>query len=233
MTSHLPDLGTLITTIEREFAPSDVDRVGSAVTVAAELGALGDRLVTHFVGTAREAGCSWAQIGEQLGVSKQAAQQGFVAPPKRGRFSRRPPLRMDELARAAVVVAQEQARALRHEFIGTEHLLLGLLGQQAGAAAGALGAYGITADAVRDSVERIAGRGTAQPPNRHLRVSARGKKVLQLALREATAARAPAIGPHHILLGILRDGEGLACEILVQLGADLRQLRADLGAELT
>ncbi|PZS30936.1 MAG: hypothetical protein DLM59_10675 [Pseudonocardiales bacterium] len=225
MTSALPHLGTLITAIERDHVLSDLDRVGGAVTVATELGSLGDQVVTHFVGAAREAGCSWSQIGEQLGVSKQAAQQGFVVPPKQGRFGRRRPLRMDELARSSVVVAREEARALHHGFIGTEHLLLGLLGQPAGAAARALSQFGITADAVRSAVEETVGPGAAEPPKGHVRLTARAKKVLALALREAVAATAPAIATEHILLGILREGEGMACQMLVQLGVDLRRLR--------
>ncbi|MDP9239883.1 MAG: hypothetical protein M3O55_04485 [Actinomycetota bacterium] len=225
MTTDLPALNTLIAVVKKEFAFSEADRVGAAVTVAAELGSLGDQLVTHFVSVAREAGCSWSQIGEQLGVSKQAAQQGFVAPAKQGRFGRRRIIRMDQIARASVAVAQDEARALRHRFIGTEHLLLGLLGQPTGAAARVLSQSGIKAEAVRKSLEEIVGPGTGEPLRGHLPLAARAKKVLQLALREATAANAPAIGTEHILLGILREGEGMGCQILVKLGIDLGRLR--------
>lgn len=231
MTADLPGLDTLIASVQHDYASSEADRVGAAVTVAAELGALGDQLVTHFVSAARTAGCSWSQIGEQLGVSKQAAQQGFVAPPKQGRFGRRRILRMDQTARASVVVAQDEARALRHGFIGTEHLLLGLLAQPTGGAAHGLRQSGITADAVRTTLEAIVGCGEGKPPGGHLPMAARAKKVLQLALREAMATKAPAIATEHLLLGILREGEGVACQVLVDLGVDLPSLRQAVIAE--
>jgi hypothetical protein len=224
MPADLPHLDTLIATVEHQHAFSDLDRVSSAVTVAGELGSLGDRLVTHFVAAAREAGCSWSQIGEQLGVSKQAAQQGFAAPPKTGRFGRARPTRMTEQARAAVALALEQARALGHDHIGTEHLLLGLLGQSASRAGHVLHQSGIGTTPVAAKIEELAGHG-AQPRRGRPPFSPRAKKVLQLALREALAAKQREIDTEHILLGMLREGEGLGCQILVELGVDLRRLR--------
>lgn len=225
MTITLPPLDSLIASVEKEDAFTDLERVGTAVTVATDLGSLGDRLVTHFVAAAREAGCSWSQIGEQLGVSKQAAQQGFVAPTKQGRFGRWRPTRMTDQARAAVALAHEQAHALRHNFIGTEHLLLGLTGQPTTLAGRSLTQAGIDSEAILAQL----GPGQAGRPRAgHLPFTRRAKKVLQLALDETTARKQRDIAPEHILLGILREGEGLAVQLLVALGADPEQLRRAL-----
>ena len=89
MRSHLPDFDQLVAAVDAA-EPTELDRVRAAVVMADELGSLGDAVVTHFVGAARTSGCSWSAIGAELGVSKQAAQQAFVAGPRRGRFGRRP-----------------------------------------------------------------------------------------------------------------------------------------------
>jgi hypothetical protein len=225
MTKELPRLDRLASAVAGEKASAELDRIGAAVTIAAELGSLGDQLVTHFVAAAREAGCSWSQIGEQLGVSKQAAQQGFVAPAHPGRFGRLRPARMTDQARAAVANAEEQARALNHTHLGTEHLLLALAGQQTGLAAQTLRQFGIGVDAVLAKVREKTGGDAVGPVPRRISFAPRTKKVLELALRESLALKQRGIGPEHILLGILREGEGPAAQIMVELGADLRQLR--------
>jgi ATP-dependent Clp protease ATP-binding subunit ClpC len=208
-----------------------LERVGTAVEVAEELGSLGDRLVTFFVSAAREAGCSWSQIGGRLGVSKQAAQQGFVAPPKRRFGRRRPPppqaapfAGYGGRARQVVMLAQDEARALRHDYVGTEHLLLALLREGGGTAARALVRLGVTADLVRAQVEDIVGRGTAGAAG-EAPLTPRTKKVLELALREARHLGAERVGTEHVLLALVREGEGLAAQILVRLGADLASVR--------
>jgi len=132
--------------------------------------------------------------------------------------------RFTDGARSVLVLAQEEARLLNHSFIGTEHILLGLVRQDDGVGATALESLGITLNAVRQKVEETMGiAGTAptgSPP-----FTPRAKKVLELALREALQLGHPYIGTEHILLGLLREGEGVAATVLVSLGADLGLMR--------
>jgi ATP-dependent Clp protease ATP-binding subunit ClpA len=122
--------------------------------------------------------------------------------------------RFTDRARHAVVLAQEEARALNHNYIGTEHLLLGLLREAEGIAARALTACGIGIDHVRAEVERRIGRGTEEPKG-HIPFTPRAKKVLELSLREAKEHGHNHIGTEHTLLGLLREGEGVAAQILI------------------
>jgi hypothetical protein len=138
---------------------------------------------------------------------------------KRGMFQRFTPH-----ARQVVVLSQEEARALQHNYIGTEHILLGLLREHDGVAARALDALGISREAVRQQVLSIIGEGE-QPPSGHIPFTPRAKKVLELALREAVNLGHLYIGTEHILLGLIREGDGLACQVLTQLGASLPRVR--------
>ena len=127
-------------------------------------------------------------------------------------------------ARRVVVLAQEEARLLRHDYIGTEHLLLGLIHEGAAVAARALESLEITLDAVRAEVEEIIGAGSSAPQG-HIPFTPRAKKVLELSLREAQSLGHEYIRPEHILLGLLREGEGVAVQVLVRLGTDLNRVR--------
>jgi ATP-dependent Clp protease ATP-binding subunit ClpA len=126
-------------------------------------------------------------------------------------------------ARRVVVLAQEEARLLNHNYIGTEHLLLGLV-REGGVAAKALESLGISLEAVRAQVEAIIGQGQ-QAPSGHIPFTPRAKKVLELSLREALQLGHNYIGTEHILLGLIREGEGVAAQVLVKLGADLSRTR--------
>lgn len=197
-----------------------------------ELAELGEQLLDHFVQEARTAGCSWSQIGTALGVSKQAAQQrhsalrsliskfvggvGSVTGPMFKRFTTR--------ARGVILLGQEEARTLRHDHMGTEHILLGLLAEGEGIAGQALQRASITLDAARAEIEKIIGRGEAAPRG-HIPFTPRAKKVLELALREAIHLGHSYLGTEHILLGLIREGEGVAVRVLTTLGADLNELR--------
>ena len=128
-------------------------------------------------------------------------------------------------ARRTVVLAQEEARALDHNYIGTEHILLGLLREHDGVAAQALSRLGITVGDVRGDVIRIIGKG-AKAPSGHVPFTPRAKKVLELSLREALQLGHNYIGTEHILLGLIREGEGVAAQVLVARGADLEVVRA-------
>ena len=145
--------------------------------------------------------------------------------------------RLTERARRSMVLAQEEARLLGHPFIGTEHLLLGLIHEGEGVGAAALGRLGVSLDAVRAKVEETIGPAQIEPTEAggSPPFTPRSKKVLELALREALQLGHNYIGTEHILLGIVREGEGVAARVLVDLGASLQATRAtvlDLLAEL-
>ena len=132
--------------------------------------------------------------------------------------------RFTDRARRVVVLAQEEARMLNHNYIGTEHILLGLIHEGEGVAAKALESLGISLEAVRSQVEEIIGQGQAAPTG-HIPFTPRAKKVLELSLREALQLGHNYIGTEHILLGLIREGEGVAAQVLQKLGADLNRVR--------
>jgi ATP-dependent Clp protease ATP-binding subunit ClpC len=132
--------------------------------------------------------------------------------------------RFTDRARRVVVLAQEEARMLNHNYIGTEHILLGLIHEGEGVAAKALEAMGISLDAVRAQVEETIGQGQTAPSG-HIPFTPRAKKVLELSLREALQLGHNYIGTEHILLGLIREGEGVAAKVLEKLGADLNRVR--------
>ncbi len=132
--------------------------------------------------------------------------------------------RFTDRARRMVVLAQEEARMLDHNWIGTEHILLGLVHEGEGVAAKALTALGITLAAMRQAVEDIIGRG-AEPPAGHIPFTPRSKKVLELSLREALSLGSDYIGTEHVLLALLREGDGVGAQILVGAGVDLNRAR--------
>lgn len=140
--------------------------------------------------------------------------------------------RFTERARQVVVLGQDEARAVKHNYIGTEHLLLGLLREEEGLAARVLGALGVTIGTVRAEVVRIVGEGdevqTGQIP-----FTPRAKKVLDLSLREALALGHNYIGTEHILLGLVRENQGVASRILVDFGADAEKVRNEVMRYLT
>ena len=132
--------------------------------------------------------------------------------------------RFTDRARRVVVLAQEEARLLNHNYIGTEHILLGLIHEGEGVAAKALESLGISLESVRGQVEEIIGQG-GNSPSGHIPFTPRAKKVLELSLREALQLGHNYIGTEHILLGLIREGEGVAAQVLVKLGADLARVR--------
>lgn len=224
MRSPLPDFDHLVAAVDAA-EPTELDRIRAAVVMADQLGALGDSVVTHFVGAARTSGCSWSAIGAELGVSKQAAQQAFVAGPRRGRFGRRPAAsgphwRWSDDAGLVLKATKDEARRLGHNHVGTEHLLLGLTSGD-GVAARALRRLGVDRDAVRGHVEAIIGTGDSPGPVR-APFTPRTKKILDVAVREAIRLKDDRVRSEHVLLALIREGQGVAAQILVQrLGIDL------------
>src|SRR5476651_1121319 len=140
--------------------------------------------------------------------------------------------RFTDRARRVVVLAQEEARMLNHNYIGTEHILLGLIHEGEGVAAKALESLGISLDAVREQVEEIIGQGQ-QAPSGHIPFTPRAKKVLELSLREALQLGHNYIGTEHILLEILREGDGVACQVLLDFDVDADKVRDRVFEQLT
>jgi ATP-dependent Clp protease ATP-binding subunit ClpC len=133
-----------------------------------------------------------------------------------------------ERARQVVVAAQDEARALKHNYIGTEHLLLGLLRVEDGQAARVLDSLGLTVEAVREQVGRIVGVGEEELLSGQIPFTPRAKKVLELSLREALALGHNYIGTEHVLLGVARENEGVAARILLDFGVDAERIREEV-----
>jgi ATP-dependent Clp protease ATP-binding subunit ClpC len=138
--------------------------------------------------------------------------------------------RFTDRSRRVVVLAQEEARLLGHNHIGTEHLLLGLIAEEESVAARTLRALGVTLDAARDQVRQVIGPGH-QDPASHIPFTPRAKKVLELSLREALSLKSGYIGTEHLLLGLITEGKGVGAQILAELGATPQAVR-DKAAEL-
>ena len=132
--------------------------------------------------------------------------------------------RFTDRARRVVVLAQEEARMLNHNYIGTEHILLGLIHEGEGVAAKSLESLGLSLEIIREQVEEIIGQGQ-QAPSGHIPFTPRAKLVLDLSLREALQLGHNYIGTEHILLGLIREGDGVASQLLIKLGAELTRVR--------
>src|SRR5690242_8480968 len=140
--------------------------------------------------------------------------------------------RFTDRARRVVVLAQEEARMLNHNYIGTEHILLGLIHEGEGVAAKALESLGISLEGVRQQVEEIIGQGQ-QAPSGHIPFTPRAKKLLERTLSEALELDDNDSGTEHILRGLIREGEGVAAQVLVKLGADLNRVRQQVNQLLS
>ncbi|MCM2425310.1 Clp protease N-terminal domain-containing protein [Streptomyces sp. RKAG337] len=219
MTGHPVRLDDLISHVKERHPDGDpLQNLSDAVTLAEHVGEVADHLIGHFVDQARRAGASWTDIGQNMGVSKQAVQKRFV--PRTpddldlpldslfGRFTNR--------ARNTVKSAQEEARAALHTSLGTEHLVLGLLHEPEGLACRAMVELGAPPEAVRAAVSTPGGE--TEPVQGHMPITAGGKKALHLVLREALRLGHNYIGTEHILLGVLSDEQDPAAQALVGLG---------------
>jgi hypothetical protein len=205
-------LADLIARMDAELPETDnLARISEAQLRAHTLADLGEQLVGHYVGQAKQAGASWTQIGEAIGVSKQAAQQRWV-PPIFDRFTDR--------ARHVVVLAQEAARARKHHHIGTEHLLLGLLGEPDGVAGRVLAALAGSTEAVADAVDGRLEPGTENSPAR-IPFTPKGKETLEQAMVQAKELDHNYVGTEHLLLGLLAVDDGVAASVLTELNIDL------------
>ncbi|MEZ0111097.1 hypothetical protein ABH920_005112 [Catenulispora sp. EB89] len=203
-------LADLIARLDAETPDADhLARVSEAQLRNRTLTDLGDQLVDYYVGKAKEAGASWSEIGDAIGVSKQAAQQ-----------RRRPNTfeRFTDLNRHAIVLAQEAARTSKHDTIGTEHLLLGLLGEPRGTACQLLVAQAGSQKAVRDAIEAVLPPAGRKAPRGHIPFRPESTTAIKLASGVAAELGTGWVGTEHSLLGLIRTEEGLAAGILRDLG---------------
>ncbi|HYM56420.1 MAG TPA: Clp protease N-terminal domain-containing protein [Solirubrobacteraceae bacterium] len=205
-------------------AGSPLERLGAASAVAGELRELGDLLLDRYVQAARAEELSWSQIGDALGVSKQAAQQRFVAPPAETHLW--PGL--SEAASAVLTRAVEHARSFGHRYLGTEHLLLALAADE-GLAGATLARLGVSPEGVAEQIRRIIGPGHSTD-TATLGVAPRTKRVLEAARKEARRLGHRCAETEHVLLAV-SESEGVAEQIVSELGADVKDVRVQL-AEL-
>lgn len=226
------DLNDLIRAVQdKTRSCTDLERLDVAVKYGELLKEVGDDLVGHFVEQARKAGASWAQVGERLGVTKQAAQQRHVHRTprffgRRSRFSGQGPFeRFTQEAKNVVVTAQEEARSLRHNYVGVEHLLLALSAD--GIVGPLLRPAGASRDAILEQVRRIVGEGRGTPAS-IIPFTPRAKRALELAARAAGRSGQP-VRPAHILIGLLDLRQGVGAEVLDTLNVSRDDLR--LGAK--
>jgi Clp amino terminal domain, pathogenicity island component len=223
-----PTLAELVAAVERrgpQAAP--LDQLGVAVELSTELREIGDQLVDRYVQAARADGRSWSEVGAVLGVSKQAAQQRFVGVLDLAGW----PRHFTADARDAVARGERAARALGHNYLGTEHVLLGLAQQDRGLASTTLARLGIDAGLVRERTERLVGRGDGQSPQ-CLGVAPRVKRAFEAARREAAELGHREVRSEHLLLALAATRGGVAARILAEAGAHERDVRSELARQL-
>jgi hypothetical protein len=216
-----------------------LDHVSAAMRVSEHLGELADHLIGHFVDQARKAGASWTEIGQSMGVTKQAAQKRFVAREPdwlselADDFSSQPFSRFTPRAKRSIEAAQDEAREHGHHHIFIEHIALGLLHEPAGLAALALGALGVSSEAAREALSgALPPPAPAEPPSGNIPSSPRAKKALVLAFREALRLGHNYIGTEHILLGVLEEEENGGGGALAGLGVTKNRAEQWLVPEL-
>ena len=208
------DMDQLIRLVrDRADAESPLGLLQSAVRVSEDVSAVADSVVNHYVERARSAGHSWSEIGSAMGVSKQAVHQKFVKQvaslPVFGRFTGR--------ATTALENAQAEARGLNHNFVGTEHLLLGILRDRDAVGTKALATLGVSAEAVQREVESLIGRGE-QRVHGEQPLTPRATRAVERSLSEALKLGHNYVGTEHLLLGVVAEKDGVAAKVLKTLG---------------
>jgi hypothetical protein len=226
-------LDDLIREIQAVFPADPLWRLAAAVEVSATIGQVGDHLVSHFIDEARSGGQSWGAIGERLGISRQAVQKRYA--PAGGAEGKLPTFfeKMVNPGRRAIVAAQHEAIRRRAGHIGTEHLLLGVVAEPECAGAKALAACGGGPQVVTAAVNGRIGvpNPDPRPGDGHIPFTAKGKSVLEHAMRESVRLGHDFIGTAHLALACVTVKDGMAGEILTNLGVgyeDLRRAVAEL-----
>jgi Clp amino terminal domain, pathogenicity island component len=217
-----PDtLNSLILRVTEEDAGGDqLDRLQRAYSTARELDDVADQLITYFVNEARDAGLSWTQIGERMGVTKQAARKRFVprdVPDEPSVLRERIYGRYTGRAKHVIVLAQAQAKAHHHHYIGPEHILLGICLDAEGTGARIIGACGTSTDSLAADLTLRLPPPSGEVPDRPP-FTAGAKKVIELTARKARQLGHDQIGTGHLLLGLLIQGSGPAPEVLAEAG---------------
>jgi predicted component of type VI protein secretion system len=222
-----PSLQDLITTVQADAASDDaLDRLATASRTVAEMEEVGDAVLGHFVDQCRRSGHSWSEISNALGVTKQAAHKRFsFGTPSFERFTER--------ARTALRAATEEARSLGHNYVGTEHLLLGLFEPARGIAAQVLAENDITREQVEEAILAAVPRSQAISADVKLPYTPRAVASLERTLTEALALGHNYIGTEHLLLGLFGDTATLAGTILTDLGADREHVREQVIEKLS
>jgi hypothetical protein len=217
-------LADLIARLDEEFPDaSNLARISEAHLRAQTLSDLGDQLVGHYVGQAKQAGASWSEIGDAIGVSKQAAQQRH-APAAFERFT--------DLNRHSIVLSQEAARTHKHDLIGTEHILLGLLGEPRGLAYEVLVAKTGSERGIRDAIEEAMPPAGKKAPRGHIAFRPESKEAIEQARRAAADLGHYWVGTEHLLLGLIRAEESRAAQILRHLGFTSGELHDTVKTEI-
>lgn len=218
-------LADLIARLDEELpGANDLACISEAHLRAQTLSDLGDQLVGHYVGRAKQAGASWSEIGDAIGVSKQAAQQRHAPAP----FER-----FTDLNRHSIVLAQEAARTHKHDFIGTEHILLGLLGEPRGLAYKVLVAKTDSEQRIRDAIEEAMPPAGKRVLRGHIAFRPESKEVIEQARRAATELGRAEVGTEHTLLGLIRAEQSPAARILRNLGLTSDELHETVKTQIT
>ncbi|GJF32480.1 hypothetical protein KNE206_51800 [Kitasatospora sp. NE20-6] len=217
-------LADLIARLDEELPDADnLARISEAHVRSHTLSDLGDQLVGHYVGKAKQAGASWTEIGDAIGVSKQAAQQRHT-PAAFERFT--------NLNRHSIVLAQEAARTHKHDGIGTEHLLLGLLGEPQGLAYEVLTAKAGSEQRIRDAIEEALPPAGQKALRGHIAFRPDSKEAIEQASRASADLGHDRVGTEHMLLGLIRVEEGPAAQILRSLGFTSDELHETVRTEV-
>jgi Clp amino terminal domain, pathogenicity island component len=219
-TTPPPRLDELIVYVRnRQPDGTPLDHLSDAVLASEHLGEVADHLIGHFVDQARRAGASWTEIGQSMGVTKQAAQKRFVptGPDRGGRPKRGIMTRLTDGAQSVILRAAKLAQEHGHDTVDTEHLLLALTYEPESLAAHAIEEQGVALATVRQAAQAALGP-AREPLSGHIPFGRRAKKLRELAVREALRFGHPYIGPEHILLAMLRDHRTLGAQVLDELG---------------
>ncbi|MFE4698417.1 Clp protease N-terminal domain-containing protein [Streptomyces sp. NPDC056738] len=216
-------LADLIARLDEEFPEADeLARISEARLRAQTLSDLGDQLIDHYVSKAKRTGASWTQIGDAIGVSKQAAQQRHAPAP----FER-----FTNLNRHGIVLAQEAARTHKHDFIGTGHLLLGLLGEPRGLAYELLLAKAESEQRVREAIEEALPPVGEKALRGHIAFRPESKEAIEQARHASADLGHDRVGTEHMLLGLIHAEESTAGRVLRTLGFTPEELRETVRAE--
>ncbi|HEY1625372.1 MAG TPA: Clp protease N-terminal domain-containing protein [Streptosporangiaceae bacterium] len=210
-----------------------LERVSAAVRLGEHLGEVADHLIGHFVDQARRSGASWTEIGTSMGVTKQAVQKRFTSQNSEWDELMSSRSRFTERAKHALSAANEVAREHRHDYLGTEHLALGLLSMNESFAISAVEAAGISVDQAREAMEAALGPARVDhDPGPRVPLTRYAGKAMELTLREALRIGHNYVGTEHMLLGLLAEQDGRGGQVLRDLGLTTDGVEQWLLAEL-